>query len=74
MIDGMDLANHCIAFGQKLGAQYVEARYVKEETRGFVYRNGAPIGGGRQPQAGIGVRVLVNGSLGFASIDRVEQT
>ncbi|MGY5874845.1 MAG: TldD/PmbA family protein [Candidatus Thorarchaeota archaeon] len=74
MTDGMDLANHCIAFGQKLGAQYVEARYVKEETRSFVYRNGAPISGGRQPLDGIGVRILVNGSLGFASIDRMSKS
>ncbi len=74
MKDGRDLADHCITFGQNLGAQYVEARYVKEEARGFAYRNGAPIGGGKQPLSGIGVRVLVNGSLGFASVDRMNKS
>jgi TldD protein len=73
MKDGMDLAEYCIKFGQKLGCSYVEARYVKDTTRGLAFRNGEPVSGGISPSSGIGVRVLVKGNMGFASFDRLER-
>ena len=73
MKDGKDLAEYCIEHGLKLGCEYVEARYVEDFTRGLAYRNGQPISGGFSPSAGIGVRVLVNGTMGFASFDRLER-
>ncbi|MBY8997856.1 MAG: TldD/PmbA family protein [Candidatus Thorarchaeota archaeon] len=73
MKEGKDLAEYCIEFGNKLGGSYVEARYVKDMTRGLVYRNGEPVSGGVTPSAGIGVRILVDGSMGFASFDRFEK-
>ncbi len=72
-MNGRDLAEYCIEFASNLGAQYTEARYEKSMTRGFVYRNGAPISGGQQPLAGIGVRFLVDGNFGFASFDRMDR-
>ncbi len=73
MKNGKDLAEYCVEFGQKLGAQYVEARLVKENSQGFVYRNGEPVSGGTSPSSGIGVRILVGGNMGFASFDRLER-
>ncbi len=73
MKDGKDLAEYCIEFGEKLGAEYVEARFVNDAVRGLVYRNGMLVSGGFAPSSGIGVRVLVDGSMGFASFDRLEK-
>lgn len=74
MKDGMDLAEYCVEFGRGLGAEYVEARFVNQLTRGLAYRNGAPVSGGIEPSVGIGVRILVDGNMGFGSFDRLEKT
>jgi TldD protein len=71
--DGRDLAEHCVAFGESQGASYVEARFVKDHVRSLAFRNSAPISGGIVPSSGIGVRVLVNGNMGFASFDRMKK-
>jgi TldD protein len=73
MKDGVDLADYCIKFGEKLGCSYIEARYVEDKTRGLAFRNGEPVSGGFSPSSGIGARVLVNGNFGFASFDRLEK-
>ena len=73
MDKGRDLAEHCVEFGRGLGAQYVEARYQSQLARALVYRNGAPVAGGVQPSVGIGVRLLVDGRMGFASFDRLDR-
>lgn len=73
MDDGKDLAEHCVQFGRSLGCTYVEARYVREQFRGFAYRNSEPISGGMQPSTGIGVRLLIEGNMGFASFDRMDK-
>ncbi len=69
----MELAEYCIEFGRGLGASYVEARYTRTYARGLVYRNGEPIAGGTSPLSGIGIRVLVDGKMGFASFDRMRR-
>ncbi|NHI88291.1 MAG: TldD/PmbA family protein [Candidatus Thorarchaeota archaeon] len=71
--DGKDLSDYCVEFGRKLGSSYVEARYVKDTTKGLAFRNGEPFSGGFSPSTGIGVRVLVDGNMGFASFDRLEK-
>lgn len=73
MKDGKDLAEYCIEFGEKLGAEYVEARFVNDSVRGMAFRNGMLVSGGFTPSSGIGVRVLIDGSMGFASFDRLEK-
>ena len=73
MKDGKDLAEYCIEFGEKLGAEYIEARFVNDTVRGLAFRNGMLVSGGSTPSSGIGVRVLVDGSMGFASFDRLEK-
>jgi TldD protein len=71
--DGRDLADHCVTFGESQGASYVEARYVKDRVRSLAFRNSSPISGGIVPSSGIGVRVLINGNMGFASFDRMKK-
>ncbi|RDE16265.1 MAG: TldD/PmbA family protein, partial [Candidatus Thorarchaeota archaeon] len=56
-----------------LGSSYVEARYVRERAKGVGYRNGELLSGGQEPSSGIGVRLLVGGSMGFGSFDRMEK-
>jgi TldD protein len=71
--NGKELAEYCIEKGRALGASYVEARFEDSISRGFVYRNGAPVSAGTQPESGIGVRMLVNGNMGFATFDRLDK-
>jgi TldD protein len=71
--DGKDLAEYCIEYGRSLGGDYVEARYMKQVTRGLAYRNGAPVSGGMTPAKGIGFRILVDGNMSFGSFDRLEK-
>ncbi|MBD3406564.1 MAG: TldD/PmbA family protein [Candidatus Lokiarchaeota archaeon] len=72
-MDAKDLLEYCVEYGLKLGSQYVEVRCIQEKSRGFAYRNGQPVSGGVQPSEGIGVRVLVEGNIGFASFDRMDK-
>ncbi len=73
MEHGKELAESCMQYALELGADYADARFVTTTIEGHVYRNGAPVSGGRTPSAGIGMRVLVEGSMGFASIDRLDR-
>jgi len=73
MMDGKDLAEHCIDFGINLGCSYVEARYEKHWATALTYRNSQPVSGGYSPSSGIGVRILVDGNIGFSSFDRLEK-
>lgn len=57
---------------RSLGAEYCEARYHKIHGSSVYSRNGAIIGVGNEYNEGIGVRVVVNGALGFTSINRLE--
>lgn len=67
-----DLLNRLIERGMALGADYVEARY--QEDRGFTIAllNGRLTSVQLYRARGIGVRVLVNGSLGFAASNSLE--
>jgi TldD protein len=51
----------------------VEARYVRERAKGLAFRNGEIISGGHQPTSGIGVRLVAEGNVGFASFDRMDK-
>ena len=71
--DGKDLAEFCIDYGTKLGGSYVEIRYEKQWATSLTYRNGQPVSGGYTPTSGIGVRILVDGNIGFSSFDRLDK-
>ena len=68
-MDGRDLSEHALEFASSLGASYTEVRFVREKTEGYSMRNGAVLSAGKQEREGLGIRVLVGGSLGFCSID-----
>ncbi len=66
-----DLADKAIEEGEKLGAKYIEARYVKDSTNVSILKNGIPELGGFQRFNGIGIRVLKDGGVGFASFNEM---
>lgn len=53
--------------GRELGASYVEARYHEVYGLTVGARNGKPVGISDFKTIGVGIRVLVNGALGFAA-------
>ena len=65
-----DIALFAIDYGLSRGADFVEARLQRDLMRSYVVRNGVPESIGVSESIGIGVRVLVNNALGFASTDR----
>ncbi len=66
-----DLVLYAVDYALELGASYAEARFHRNTSTEIMLRNGAVIGGGYGVLEGIGVRVLVNGSLGFASTNKL---
>jgi TldD protein len=54
---------------QQRGAEYADARIVDDRQRGLATKNGKVGHAASSESLGIGVRVLVNGSWGFASSD-----
>lgn len=62
----LDLAQFAVDFARETGATYADARLESTVANGFVLKNGVPQVSGFDRVSGIGVRVVVNGSLGFA--------
>ncbi len=60
-----------INYGLDAGASYVEARYHRNEAEELSMRGPRIIGAGTSVDEGIAVRVLVKGSLGFASTNKL---
>ena len=73
MKDGMDIADFAVEYGTKKGANYIEARFVKNREEGYTTRNGAIIGGGEKNTKGIAIRVLTDGGIGFCSTAKLEK-
>ncbi|MEM2039245.1 MAG: TldD/PmbA family protein [Zestosphaera sp.] len=57
--------------GSAAGASYVEARYQSDYGVLVSMRNGKVIGVGSFKEEGVGIRVLVDGSLGFAATNNL---
>ncbi|MCD6324314.1 MAG: TldD/PmbA family protein [Desulfurococcales archaeon] len=66
-----DLLRHALNYGLSEGASYVEARYHKNESDELSMRGPKIVGAGTSVVDGVAVRVLVNGSLGFAATNRL---
>ena len=62
-----DLLRELIDAGIAVGASYVEVRYQNDHGISVSMRNGRVMGVGSVREEGVGVRVLINGSLGFAA-------
>jgi len=56
-----------VELASKLGAQYSEARFERARFQNIVVRNGALDAYTEAVDKGVSIRVLINGSMGFAS-------
>jgi TldD protein len=70
-MDEFDLSEYAVELGSTLGASYTEVRFVREATEGFSTRNGDILSAGKNEREGMGIRVLVDGNLGFCSLDEL---
>ena len=73
-MDPKDLTEYALEYAQRLGASYAESRLISGERTGFFVQNGNILSGTRFNVGGIGIRVLVDGGLGFCSIDRIKKS
>ena len=68
-----DLVDFAVEYARQKGASYAEARFERQEPEQFILKNGTLdalyVGADR----GIGVRVLANGSLGFAATNTLSK-
>ncbi len=68
-MDGKTLADHAVDYGESLGAEYVEARFVNSKNENYFARNGDFLSIQEKSSRGLGIRVLVDGCVGFGSVD-----
>ncbi len=68
-----DLADFAVNYALKKGCSYSEARLEKSETDGFMLKNGVPQIAGFDTTKGIGIRIIYNKTLGFATTNEVEK-
>ncbi len=69
-----DLAEFAVRYASKLGASYAEVRLEQSKTNGFMLKNGIPEMAGFERISGIGLRIIVNKGLGFASTNKLEKS
>src|SRR2546428_541623 len=69
----MDLVNFAVDEARSKGATYAEARYEKQDPENFILKNGVLDALYVGHDQGIGVRVLVNGALGFAATNSLSK-
>ncbi len=67
----IDLVEKAIDKGESLGAKYIEARLVNLSLNATLLKNGVPEIGALTRSKGIGIRVLKNGGMGFASFNEM---
>lgn len=68
-----DLADFSIKYAEKLGASYSEARLEQVRGSGFILKNGIPELSSFNDVVGLGVKFLVNKTLGFVSINKFDK-
>ncbi|MEM2464677.1 MAG: TldD/PmbA family protein [Candidatus Bathyarchaeia archaeon] len=68
-----DLAEFIIESASKMGAEYAEARLHVDLRESIIFKNGVLEAFAFEEFRGVGIRVLVNGSLGFASTNRLRR-
>ncbi len=72
-MDGKSLSERAVGFGTSLGAEYVEARFINTVDENYMARNGTFLSIQKKPTRGIGIRVLVDGCMGYGSTDRLNK-
>jgi TldD protein len=68
---GKDLAEFAVSYGMSQGATYADARIIDLDEENFTLRNGMLLNMQNKHRCGLGVRVLVNGTMSFASTERL---
>ncbi len=68
-----DLLFYAIDYARERGANYVEARYHKNISETIFSRNGMVLGVGKEVKEGIGIRVVINGTLGFTAVNKLDR-
>ena len=61
----------CVDYALKLNAQYAEARFQSDISESIILKNGVPEATIFTEERGISIRTIINGSIGFASTDRL---
>ncbi len=69
-MDGKSLAEYAVDYGESLGAEYVEARFTDSYSENYFSRNGKFLSIQEKPSRGIGVRALMEGCLGFGTVEK----
>ncbi len=69
----LELVNHGVDYGTAQGAEFIELRYVKYIVDGYSTRNGDILAAGSTETAGIGIRALANGGIGFTATAQLEK-
>ena len=69
-----DLAELAVELALRMGADYAEARFHDDKANFYVLRNGIPEMAGFERSRGVGIRVLVEGSMGFTSLNRPDKS
>lgn len=64
-----DSAEYAVEYAVQKGASYAEARFEKEESSSFLMKNGVLEVSDFSMLEGIGIRVLINGSMAFSAVD-----
>ena len=70
----VDLVDFAVDYAQQKGAAYAEARHEKQASETLVLKNGVVDSLIYGDDAGIGVRVLAGGSLGFAATNAMTKS
>lgn len=68
-----ELAGRAVEAARKAGADYADARVVREDSESITVRNQEMEGIDRASSEGIGIRVLVDGYWGFAATARMDE-
>jgi TldD protein len=67
---GYDLAEYAVEYASQRGASYAEARFERIESSSFIMKNGVLEVSDYSRLEGMGIRVLINGSMAFAAVDK----
>ena len=68
-----DLAEYCINYARNKGVTYVEARGISGINHTVMSRNGELLTAGTSSDSGLGVRIIVDGGMGFASFSELNK-
>jgi len=71
LVDTEVLLSHALERASKRGASYSEVRYQADTGTGIMLKNGVPEVASSIDKTGIGLRVIVGGSLGFGATNKL---